>query len=117
MMSIRKGDVVLIPYPYTDMSATKKRPSLVISSTEHNSSKHECILMPITSQTQNAERRGYVLIAGQERAQSGLRYDSVVKTDILFTFENSMIVKKIGSAPRAVMTKVYTMLKHVLAIS
>jgi mRNA interferase MazF len=117
MTSIRKGDIVLIPYPYTDMSTTKRRPSLVISSTEHNASKHQCILMPISSQTQNAERYGYVMIAGKERVHSGLLYDSVIKIDILFTFENSMIVKKIGSAPRAVMTKVYTMLKQVLAIS
>jgi mRNA interferase MazF len=47
--SLRFGDVVLVPFPFTDQSGTKKRPAVVVSSTGYNSSRHDILIMAVTS--------------------------------------------------------------------
>ena len=45
------GDVVLVPFPFTDQSGTKKRPAVVVSSHSYNASRRHIVIMAITSQT------------------------------------------------------------------
>ncbi len=42
------GDVVLVPFPFTDQSGTKKRPAVVVSSSAYNSARRDLIIMAIT---------------------------------------------------------------------
>ena len=42
------GDVVLVPFPFTDQSGTKKRPDVVISSHGYNASRLDIVIMAIT---------------------------------------------------------------------
>ena len=44
------GDVVLVPFPFTDQSGTKKRPAVVVSSHSYNASRRDIVIMAITSQ-------------------------------------------------------------------
>ena len=44
------GDVVLVPFPFTDQTAAKKRPAVVVSSELYNRARPDIILMAITSQ-------------------------------------------------------------------
>jgi mRNA interferase MazF len=44
------GDVVLVPFPFTDQSGTKKRPAGVVSSHSYNASRRDIVIMAITSQ-------------------------------------------------------------------
>lgn len=46
MMSYEPGDVLLIPFPFSDLSGTKKRPALVLAVSEDN---QELICMMLTS--------------------------------------------------------------------
>jgi mRNA interferase MazF len=50
MTSFEFGDVVLVPFPFTDQSTTKKRPAVVVSSQLYNSERPDVIIMAITSQ-------------------------------------------------------------------
>ena len=43
------GDVVLVPFPFTDQSGTKKRPAVVVSIAGYNSSRRDIVIMAITS--------------------------------------------------------------------
>lgn len=45
-----RGDVVLIPFPYSDLSATKTRPTIVVSNPEYHSARRELLLAYLTSQ-------------------------------------------------------------------
>ena len=47
-------DIVKVPFPFTDMQATKHRPALIISSKAHITNHHHCVLMMITSAKQSA---------------------------------------------------------------
>lgn len=44
-----KGNIVLIPVPFSDLSSSKKRPVLIISSNEYNKLTDEIVVMAITS--------------------------------------------------------------------
>lgn len=44
------GDVVLVPFPFTDQSGTKKRPAAIVSSGGYNASRRDQVIMAITSQ-------------------------------------------------------------------
>jgi mRNA interferase MazF len=48
-MAHQFGKVVLVPFPFTDQSATKQRPGVIISSLAYNHARRDLILMPITS--------------------------------------------------------------------
>jgi hypothetical protein len=45
------GDVVLVPFPFTDQTGTKKRPAAVISSSAYHRERSDVVLMAVTSQT------------------------------------------------------------------
>ena len=48
------GDVVLVPFPFTDQSGTKRRPAVVISLAGYNISRRDIVIMAITSLAGNA---------------------------------------------------------------
>ena len=50
LSSFSFGDVVLVPFPFTDQSGTKKRPAVVVSSHSYNTNRSDIVIMAITSQ-------------------------------------------------------------------
>jgi len=44
------ADIVLVPFPFTDQSTTKKRPAVIVSSSAYHRQRPDLILMAITSQ-------------------------------------------------------------------
>jgi mRNA interferase MazF len=65
---LKFGDIVLVPFPFTDQSAVKRRPSVVISGKDYNGQHPDTILMPVTSQIRGDERPGDVVVTQWETA-------------------------------------------------
>lgn len=57
------GDVVLVPFPFTDPSGTKKRPAVVVSSHSYNASRRDIVIMAITSQVRTPLGFGEAMVA------------------------------------------------------
>ena len=72
MTSYKFGDLVLAPFPFTDQSAFKQRPAVIISTAGYNLNRSDFILMPITSQPGPAGILGEVVI--QDWQSAGLLY-------------------------------------------
>jgi mRNA interferase MazF len=85
------GDVVLVPFPFTDQTTTKKRPAVVVSSDAYHRDRPDLILMAITSQV----RPGAGEVAVQHWKQAGLLKASVLKP-LLATFERALVIRKLG---------------------
>lgn len=62
------GDVILVPFPFTDQSATKQRPAVVISSSRYNTEQPDLILLAITSQVRASLAYGEALVADWQMA-------------------------------------------------
>ena len=62
MTTYNFGDVLLVPFPFTDQTTTKKRPTVVISSDRYNQSKLDILLIAVTSQVRTPLQFGEILI-------------------------------------------------------
>lgn len=87
-------DILLIPFPFTDLSAVKKRPVLVLSKDIDNRSTEDLITCGITSHI--SDRAHSVLISEKNLEDGALPIESSIKVDKLFTVERSIVIKKLG---------------------
>lgn len=87
------GDVILVPFPFTDQSTTKQRPAVVISSNHYNTERLDVIVLAITSQVRTSLAFGEALVADWQTA--GLIKPSVFKP-LLTTIEQVLVIKRIG---------------------
>ena len=88
------GDIVLVPFPFTDQSTTKKRPAIVVSSEEYNRERPDIVLMAVTSQIHPVAVFGEVTVNLWQ--QAGLIKPSVVKP-IFTTVEKDLVLRKLGT--------------------
>lgn len=109
----RRGDVVLVLFPHSDLRTAKLRPALVVQADNLQTGLPQVIVAMITSRLFRANHpsRVTVLHASPEGQQSGLLTDSVVMTDNLATIAESAIDRVIGTLP---MADVETALRHTL---
>lgn len=84
-------DVVVVPFPFTDRKASKRRPALVVSSDRFNQWHKQLVLAMITSTT--SEWPSDVAINAWEAAN--LTVPSKVRFK-LFTLERAVIIRKLG---------------------
>lgn len=93
MTAFKFGDVVLVPFPFSDQTTSKKRPAVVVSSPAYHQSRSDLILMAVTSQLNVSPRLGDVMIQNWQVA--GLLKASVVKP-VITTVERSLVIKTLG---------------------
>ena len=90
-MIYRKGDIVLIHFPFTDLSKSKKRPVLII---KDENSLHDIVCFQITSKsTQDALYK----IDSHSLKEGELKLASFVKYDKCFTLSSEIVDKKLAS--------------------
>lgn len=111
----RRGDVILVLFPHSDLRTAKPRPALVVQADGIQTDLPQIIVAMITSKLFRAQRpsRVTVLRATSEGQQSGLLTDSVIMTDNLATILESEIDRVIGRLPMQV---VDTALRHTLGL-
>lgn len=93
------GDVVLVPFPFTDHTSSKKRPAVVVSADAYNQRRHDVIVMAVTSQLLRAAGDPGEVLLG-EWAAAGLPKPSLVKP-VVATIERSLILRKLGALQAA----------------
>ena len=91
-MTYKAYDVVVVPFPFTDSQAKKKRPALVLSAQGFNEQSGNCVLAMITSQ-ENPGWINDVPIGSIQKA--GLKSPSKVRMKI-FTLDSNFILRKLG---------------------
>lgn len=90
MAGFVKGEVVVVPFPFSDLTPAKKRPALVVSPLTGD----DLILCQITSQP---VRDQYAIsIDDQDFATGGLKQPSNVRPNRIFTADRSIVLYSIG---------------------
>ena len=91
-MTYEPWDIVLLPFPYTNLTSSKRRPAVVISPQSYNSGL-DIILLFLTSNLKSEQKEGdYILNEWQE---AGLPKPSKTRMKIM-TLDKDFVVKKIG---------------------
>jgi mRNA interferase MazF len=85
-----RGDLLLIPFPFTDLSATKRRPILALTATD---SYGDFIALPVTSRPQT--EHGLPIVAA-DLVSGSLPAASWIRTNRIVTLNVSLVVKTIG---------------------
>lgn len=92
--NIRQREIVLMPFPFSDLSSSKKRPALVLSSSEFNGRSPDVICCSLTS---NPARESQTVNVANDDLESGfLEFESKVKPYHLFTVNKQRIYRSIG---------------------
>lgn len=94
MEALMKGDVVVIPFPYSDLSNSKRRPALVAAAIEGD----DVILCQITGEMR-ADRYS-IFVSDEDFSNGGLYLASMIRPNKLFTADKSVIIRKIGAIKR-----------------
>ena len=94
----RQGDIVLVSFPFTDLTSSKRRPALIISPDSFNAAGEDLVLAAITSHITHDPSA--VQLAGTDYSDGRLPKKSIIKTTKLFTIHSSLIVKKVCALTR-----------------
>ena len=111
----KRGDVVLVLFPHSDLRTAKPRPALIVQANNLNTGLAQIIVAMITSRTFRANHPSRVTISlnTPDGVQSGLLADSIVVTDNLATVTDVAIDRVIGKIS---MKKVDQALRHTLGL-
>ncbi len=108
-VTCKAHDVVIVPFPFTDQGASKRRPALALSSEAFSSSSGHSVLAMITS----ADNPTWPMDVPIDAASAGLRSPSKVRMK-LFTLDNRLIVRKAGRLSAADQRSVRAVVKELL---
>jgi mRNA interferase MazF len=104
--SVSQRDIVLVPYPFSDMSQKKYRPAIVMSNDTYNRKFKDFIAVPLTT---NPNTRDHTVhITSKEMARGSLPVASVAKVDKVFSLEQKIVVKIYGQLRPDVFDKMRT---------
>lgn len=110
-MKYNQGDIILLPYPYTDLSNTKQRPAVIISKESVN--KQNYIVAKITSVIRGDRFSFPISPTDIDRE---LKYDSKVRTNEVFTVSPTIIIKKFASFKREPMKRLTESVKDNISV-
>ncbi len=98
-LTYKRGDVVLVLFPHSDLRTAQTRPALVVQADNLQTGLSQVIVAMITSRMFRGDHpsRVPIFLATPDGRQSGLLTDSVVMTDNLATIAEAAIDRIIGS--------------------
>lgn len=85
----KQGEIILVPFPFTDLSGSKIRPAVVVSNTK----KADIIVAFITSQSKS---KNYYSVAVKPTQGNGLKQASTIITDKLATIDTKIVLGNLG---------------------
>jgi mRNA interferase MazF len=94
-----KGNVVVIPFPFSDLSATKRRPALVLANLENN----DILLCQITSRFR--DEKYVVFLKTSDFTMGTLPVNSYIRSERIFTADKSIILNTVGVVSNEILNK------------
>lgn len=115
---MKRGDVALLDYPFSDGSGSKVRPVLIVQNDRDNLRLTSTIVVFITKNVSRAHEPTQLLIdvSTPDGQQSGLNQNSAVTCTNLFTVSQVKILRVIGKLPAPLIAQIDDCLKVGLAL-
>ena len=90
----KRGDVVLVPFPFTDLTSSKRRPALVISPDSFNAQQQDLVVAAITSRVPDTMEP--LILTSRDFSSGTLPKTSIVKPNKLFTIHSTLVIKRVA---------------------
>jgi len=103
-MMYEQGEILIVPFPFSDLSSIKQRPVLVLSKDIDNTSSNDVITCGITSFLKDTK---YSILIDDNNLEKGqIPVKSRIKIDKLFTLDKNIIKKKLAKLNKKTFEKV-----------
>lgn len=96
----KKGHIVLVPFPFTDLSGTRVRPAIVLSTSKKSP---DLIVVFITSKNKSYSLSKVTITPTR---QSGIKVPSIIVCDKIATLDHNIIIGKIGTCEEVILEKI-----------
>lgn len=108
----KQREIVLVPFPYSDLSSTKRRPVLIVSNDNYNQNFQDVVVCVITS---NLYKDNYSVELKNKDLEIGvLPESSIIKAHKLFTIHQNKIIKKFSVVKAEYFEKIGDKIKHLI---
>ena len=87
------GDIVVVPFPFSDQMSAKRRPAVVVSSSDYNTYRPDLVIMAVTSRIREPAPYGDTVVLHWREA--GLLKPSAVKP-VFTTIEKGLVLRSLG---------------------
>lgn len=105
-----KGDVVVLNFPFSDLSSYKKRPALVVSKLKGD----DLILCQITTKQSRNDEYAIDLI-NNDFEEGRLPLESIIRSNVIFTGDKELILKKSGRVSDKKLEEVRQKIKEIIS--
>jgi mRNA interferase MazF len=118
-MTVTRGDVVLVQFPFATGQGSKLRPALVVQSDRGNARMTNTVVVQITTNLRRVGESTQLLVdpASPDGQPSGLLSPSAVSCENIATIHESRITRTIGRLPGQLMQRIDDCLKATLGLS
>ncbi|ASJ17054.1 MazF family transcriptional regulator [Thermococcus chitonophagus] len=116
-MEFKRGEIVLLPFPFDDLTKAKTRPALIVSSNDFNRISRTVIVVEITSNLKSGFQELNVLIDDKDiNRYPGTKpiIPSIIKPYVIFSINKRLIMKKIGMLKEGKLEEVFEKFRAVL---
>jgi mRNA interferase MazF len=108
-----QGDIVLIPVPFTDLSAQKRRPVIIISNDVYNLRGPDIVVVAMTS---NPQSDAYSFtITASDLTLGTLNRPGTVRVSKIYTLSQALVVKTFGQVNTHVLVRIRSVLRDLVA--
>ena len=114
MTPFKRGDVILIAFPFTDLTTTKMRPGVIVSSDRFNKKYEDIVVAAITSQVPKSLSNDDFSLSHTDQADAGLPKASIVKLGKIVTLDQRFVRKKLGRIPEETLFRLTSALHELL---
>jgi len=110
---LKRSAIVLVPFPFTDLTAIKLRPVLVISFY-----RQDIIVVAISSVVVNYDKKTDIIIQSGNAgfSRTGLKQSSVIKCAKIATLDTGIVIGALGAVPLDIQEQVDQKLRAVLEV-
>lgn len=93
MLNVQQGDIALVPVPFTDLTATRKRPVIVISNDNYHRDTVDMIVVAMTSTP--AKTRYTFMLTSADLVAGSLNRPGTVRADKIYTLSRAIGIRVI----------------------
>ncbi len=116
-MALKRGDIVLVPFPFTNLSSRKVRPAIIISPDPQG----EDVILAFISSSQtflkSTSTDCLLESAHPDFLKTGLKKTSVFKLSKLITLHHSVILRRLGNASKELQSELDKRLAMAVGLS
>lgn len=113
-MSLKRGDIVILPFPWTNLKSYSLRPALVISDDSFNNNNDDAVFMFITKIHYKSMFDYRLKTTDSSFKNTGLKKASTFRISKIMTLEQNLVLRLLGQTDKKLLKKLESGLKLLL---